>query len=651
MALLFTLPRAVQADSFRQLMSGWTVEFYATGTSTPRTVYGDVALGSPLGFSVAAGDDGSMRPIYLDDTLGPYKILIKDQNGALVPNGTIDPYLIGPSISQIVATIEAGGDAAAEDVLNAIDQSRLEHYGDNTSPGSTNMSPALQAAVDAATDHYAEVHINDDIGLSAPILIGPSTQQNLAITGNGRVSTIIRPLAASLSTAPVSINALFINQNNNGHLHLKSFRCLDAAAYVGKFLYAVEGGGGNGSGQALFSAVVDDMWFAFSSNNSGIFQGGFQNLMVRNSVFEGTKDACFILQGGGNGDQLYIGNVMNACYDSFIRQEDDGNAVNLMLIDGLHVYQHLRGRIIDLTEATNVNINNVQVEFDAANVGDCGLIRLKDCAGVRVTNCTMSTDSGTPRGDVGIDIIDSVSAVFENVKITADVGLRVQGTGSIDLTFINCDFVDCLHAFQQLSGSLSGQIRFIDCRLNNSEEYGMLHQAGTPSFSIYFQGGEIINAGMGGITTSRNINIDTTGEVRFVGTRIGKDSGDADAACFVRADGAGLFRLTDCPFVGAAPTSIVDGSSTQAVQIIWEQSTATRAFQLAVAATTVVSDTEVHANSHILMTPTNAAAATLMSGSKSLYVSARDAGTSFTVATADGTNAVGTENFSYRVLP
>jgi len=70
-------------------------------------------------------------------------------------------------------------------------------------------------------------------------------------------------------------------------------------------------------------------------------------------------------------------------------------------------------------------------------------------------------------------------------------------------------------------------------------------------------------------------------------------------------------------------------------------------FTLGAAATKVVSDANVGAASTVYLTPTNAAAATLMSGAKALYHSANSGGASFTVATADGTNAVGTETFNY----
>ena len=71
---------------------------------------------------------------------------------------------------------------------------------------------------------------------------------------------------------------------------------------------------------------------------------------------------------------------------------------------------------------------------------------------------------------------------------------------------------------------------------------------------------------------------------------------------------------------------------------------------LANAATTVVAQALVTANSLIFLYPTNAAAATLVAGSSSPYISAKSAGVSFTVATADAGNAAGTETFSYLLV-
>ena len=73
-------------------------------------------------------------------------------------------------------------------------------------------------------------------------------------------------------------------------------------------------------------------------------------------------------------------------------------------------------------------------------------------------------------------------------------------------------------------------------------------------------------------------------------------------------------------------------------------------FTLAAAATTTVTNSKVAANSIIVLMPTNAAAGTLMGSAKSLYISARSAGVSFTVATAAGTNAAGSETFDYQII-
>jgi hypothetical protein len=70
-------------------------------------------------------------------------------------------------------------------------------------------------------------------------------------------------------------------------------------------------------------------------------------------------------------------------------------------------------------------------------------------------------------------------------------------------------------------------------------------------------------------------------------------------------------------------------------------------FTLGAAASTTVTQPGIAANGFPLLVPTNAAAATLMGSAKALYLSAVVAGASFTVATASGGNAAGTEIFAY----
>jgi hypothetical protein len=75
----------------------------------------------------------------------------------------------------------------------------------------------------------------------------------------------------------------------------------------------------------------------------------------------------------------------------------------------------------------------------------------------------------------------------------------------------------------------------------------------------------------------------------------------------------------------------------------------TGTFTLAAANVTHVTNNAVSSSSSVLLTPTNAAAATLMQGTKSLYVTLVNA-TRFDVNTADGTSAAGTEQFLYAIV-
>lgn len=79
-------------------------------------------------------------------------------------------------------------------------------------------------------------------------------------------------------------------------------------------------------------------------------------------------------------------------------------------------------------------------------------------------------------------------------------------------------------------------------------------------------------------------------------------------------------------------------------------SATTGTFNLAAAASTTVTDVNIKANSIVLPVPNTAAAATIMGGAQSLYVSAKAAGTSFTVSTANGAAASGGQAFSYIIL-
>lgn len=89
------------------------------------------------------------------------------------------------------------------------------------------------------------------------------------------------------------------------------------------------------------------------------------------------------------------------------------------------------------------------------------------------------------------------------------------------------------------------------------------------------------------------------------------------------------------------------GQMVQVISNLFPRSTGT--FTMAAASSKVVTDANVTTSSYVpTPTPTNAAAATLMAGTNSLYVTLGTG--SFTVTTAAGGSAGGTETFSYAVF-
>jgi hypothetical protein len=73
-------------------------------------------------------------------------------------------------------------------------------------------------------------------------------------------------------------------------------------------------------------------------------------------------------------------------------------------------------------------------------------------------------------------------------------------------------------------------------------------------------------------------------------------------------------------------------------------------FTMTATATLAVAQPLIQANSIVTLQAKNASAGTLQGSAKSLYISSVTAGVGFTVATANATNAAGTEQFLYTAI-
>lgn len=90
------------------------------------------------------------------------------------------------------------------------------------------------------------------------------------------------------------------------------------------------------------------------------------------------------------------------------------------------------------------------------------------------------------------------------------------------------------------------------------------------------------------------------------------------------------------------------GALVQSFKTVFPLSSYMGTFTMSAAATKSVTDAHAKTGSLILLMATNAAAGTLMGSAKSLYIT--PAAGSFTVSTASGAAAAGTETFTYLIV-
>lgn len=140
--MLFVNPYATTLDDNANPISGAIIQFYASGTSTPQTIYADVALTTPLPNPVIADAAGRFDPIYLDPALR-YRAVVMDAGGTVIRD--IDPYEIGgaTSVGQIInfdLASDGGGDGTVGSYTAA--QKFLDNEGDGLPVNTTISAPA-----------------------------------------------------------------------------------------------------------------------------------------------------------------------------------------------------------------------------------------------------------------------------------------------------------------------------------------------------------------------------------------------------------------------------------------------------------------------------------------------------------------------------
>lgn len=482
----------------------------------------------------------------------------------------------------------AGTGAVARTVQNKLDETPSANDFGVIGTGGDD-STKIQLALDSGD--YSVLFTTQTNLIGKPLLIKNGTAR-VSLHSNNRVNTILQPNAVSIAQAPQNINALIINQDNNPHFCMENMRMYAALGYTGVGIYSVEGGGSDGSGQCIYSGIFRNLWIDFPSTNAGFLTGGTQNTVFDTVTCENMK-GIFNLQGAGNGDNFYKSFSLFNCFDQFIYQKTDTGGSFDVSVDGLHAYNHQRGRLFDVQNWAGGNINDVILEPAAGNLGTTGLFKFTNSSGLLVSNFQALTRSGVPACATGIEL-SGVSGKFMNGAINAETGVRFTGTSAVDVEFVNVDFTNVSTACLHITSNITGNIRTRGCKFNVAVGNCFLNQAASSNNWLSYND-EFINAGQLGLGGARNISVSTSGQVVLVNPRIGRDNGSANANYWIFAGGTGTVDIYNPVWVGSPPVGLLDPTSTQVVNIHYSQPTKIST-QTAATYTVVDSDQSLTAN-------------------------------------------------------
>lgn len=204
---LFNLPRATAISNNLTLVSGAKVSFFLTTTSTPTDTYQDSARTTPHTNPVVADAAGRFPAIYLDPEV-VYRITFTDAddveiypaidpaNDQLLTQALFNAYLaLSDPYKRTAAEIAAG----VTPVNYAYEPLNVLRYGNNTTPGTTDMATAIQnainvAAVDVATHSVGgAVYFPKNVYQVTSSIVVP---EGVSLVGDGYLASAIRTASA-----------------------------------------------------------------------------------------------------------------------------------------------------------------------------------------------------------------------------------------------------------------------------------------------------------------------------------------------------------------------------------------------------------------------------------------------------------------------
>lgn len=295
MPQIFVLPRTLALDDDANPLSGALLYFFQTNTTTLQAVYADAALTVPLDNPLPANAGGQFAKVYLDsNATANYRIRLTTAAGVQIyQEDDIERFTVtAEEIGRGFYPRTLAESAATVTVVNyTYPPGNVLRYGTNTAPGTTNMSAAIQAALDQRAQGGAPVYAPTGTYRQDSTLTYPLSNTPLELYGDG--------ISATIFTTPFNVE----NLTNAGadathgivlaHIHDMGF----------KNTYPVTAGAGatvfhlrlKNSLRALIKNVHCQSNFGDTDHNDANHGGiWFESVGGYTAAFMNTVDACWV---------------------------------------------------------------------------------------------------------------------------------------------------------------------------------------------------------------------------------------------------------------------------------------------------------------------------------------------------------------------
>lgn len=455
--------------------------------------------------------------------------------------------------------------------------------------------------------------------IAAPLYIPSTAIANVRFVGESRTNSQLQPMANNIADA-LGINALIINQAANEKFSMYRIRTTTGGApglqtaWAGFSLHAAQplawsasvnyvagalvtsGGniyvctasninqippnasfwllsGTNGAGQTaalcnyIFSGSIRDCWLD-AGGVQPFFVGGLNNYHITDNTFEFCK-GCFSIT-GGTADAHWVSNSLSNCFDYFLQITMSPNA-NIVSVRGLHVYTHNRGLLFQITNAWSILIDDVilQASTGGLNLGSIGIGSFVICNDITLSNLNVLTSAtlGTGATATQLTFQGCTGQVSDSIFDGCDIAVLITGTAAIRLTLDHIDMLNVITAaVRTLTGTPSGLLVMTDCNLINSQG-SLIISSTAVAFDWYIDHCTILNAGLSGSTSARNLTPATSGLFKASNCIIGQNNGSAAAQYYLDPAGSGQAFIQNPTFIGAPPVALQNPSATQLASI------------------------------------------------------------------------------------